>query len=303
MDSDWDNNFFVTEFNLGKVVRVELERSGSTYSCTERQFLSCSNRDFRPTDIIEDADGSLLVIDTGGWFYRGCPTSQIAKPDVQGGIYRIRRHDMANVADPRGNTTDWATRAAKQLMHDLNDKRFAVREKAIQESVRRGNATIDQIERTINSGNVIARHNAIWALTRLHHASRGELPVSAERQKILSTILVALRDRDAGIRQAAWHAIGTIGMDSKYELNAFREGSMLWQEAVDFLFDGETSGAVRREAWRIFAVHEVVEQPWALVGGWLLLPDDADREERHSLLFAMLQSLVRVCHFRISRRG
>ena len=43
--------------------------------------------------MFEDADGSLLVIDTGGWFRIGCPTSQIAKPDVLGGIYRIRPQD------------------------------------------------------------------------------------------------------------------------------------------------------------------------------------------------------------------
>ena len=39
----------------------------------------------------EDADGSLLVVDTGGWYKLCCPTSQIAKPEVLGGIYRIRR--------------------------------------------------------------------------------------------------------------------------------------------------------------------------------------------------------------------
>ena len=90
MNHQWGNNFFATQFNLGKVVRLELERHGSTYSTTEREFLSCVNRGFHPTDVIEDADGSLLVVDTGGWFYRGCPTSQRSKPDVLGGIYRVR---------------------------------------------------------------------------------------------------------------------------------------------------------------------------------------------------------------------
>ena len=51
--------------------------------------------DFHPTDVLEDADGSLLVIDTGGWFLRGCPTSRIAKPEVKGAIYRIRRQGAA----------------------------------------------------------------------------------------------------------------------------------------------------------------------------------------------------------------
>ena len=45
--------------------------------------------------MLEDADGSLLVIDTGGWFRIGCPTSQIAKPEIKGAIYRVRRTDAA----------------------------------------------------------------------------------------------------------------------------------------------------------------------------------------------------------------
>ncbi|MCA9067151.1 MAG: dehydrogenase, partial [Planctomycetaceae bacterium] len=137
MNHNWRDNFFATQFNLGKVVRLELERRGSTYSVTERQFLSCDNRDFHPTDVIEDADGSLLVVDTGGWFYRGCPTSQIAKPDILGGIYRIRRDGMTTVPDPRGKQIDWAARSETQLMQDLKDTRYAVREQAVQECVRR----------------------------------------------------------------------------------------------------------------------------------------------------------------------
>ncbi len=46
--------------------------------------------DFHPTDVLMDADGSLLVIDTGGWYKLCCPTSQLWKPDVLGGIYRVR---------------------------------------------------------------------------------------------------------------------------------------------------------------------------------------------------------------------
>ena len=47
--------------------------------------------DFHPTDVLEDADGSLVVVDTGGWYKLCCPSSQLQKPDVLGGIYRVRR--------------------------------------------------------------------------------------------------------------------------------------------------------------------------------------------------------------------
>ena len=51
---------------------------------SDEDFLVSDNHDFHPTDVIEDADGSLLVIDTGGWYKLCCPTSQLDKPDVLG---------------------------------------------------------------------------------------------------------------------------------------------------------------------------------------------------------------------------
>ena len=43
----------------------------------EEDFLKSSSIDFHPADILEDADGSLLLLDTGGWLSWGCPHSQI----------------------------------------------------------------------------------------------------------------------------------------------------------------------------------------------------------------------------------
>lgn len=84
--------FFVTQFNTHKVVKTVVERHGATFRAVETtDFLVSDDPDFHPTDVLEDADGSLLVIDTGGWFRIGCPQSQIAKPEITGAIYRIRR--------------------------------------------------------------------------------------------------------------------------------------------------------------------------------------------------------------------
>ena len=58
--------------------------------------------DFHPTDVLEDADGSLLVVDTGGWYKLCCPTSQLEKPDVLGAIYRVRKAGTHAVARSRG---------------------------------------------------------------------------------------------------------------------------------------------------------------------------------------------------------
>ncbi len=71
-----------SDFNLRRLSRHRLSRSGSTYSAETSTFLESDQTDFHPTDVIEDADGSLLVADTGSWYMICCPTSKIAKPDI-----------------------------------------------------------------------------------------------------------------------------------------------------------------------------------------------------------------------------
>ena len=86
-------HFMVTHFNTQRVVRMELTPEGSTYKATENEFLKITHTpDIHFTDVMEDPrDGSLLVLDTGGWFRIGCPSSLMAKPDVAGAVYRIQR--------------------------------------------------------------------------------------------------------------------------------------------------------------------------------------------------------------------
>lgn len=68
---------------------------------------------------------------TGGWYKICCPTSQHAKPDVLGAIYRVRRKGMPKVDDPRGLKLAWASLKPADLVPLLGDARPAVREHAI----------------------------------------------------------------------------------------------------------------------------------------------------------------------------
>ena len=88
---DSPEHFMVTHFNTQRLVRMELTPSGSTYKAVENEFLKLHNPDIHLTDVMEDPrDGSLLLIDTGGWFRIGCPSSLMAKSDLLGAVYRIR---------------------------------------------------------------------------------------------------------------------------------------------------------------------------------------------------------------------
>lgn len=92
------DNLFVCQFNMHKVSRHVLVRDGATYKTQDSDFVTAADTDFHPTDVLEDSDGSILIVDTGGWYKLCCPTSQLAKPDVLGAIYRVRKTGMKKAA-------------------------------------------------------------------------------------------------------------------------------------------------------------------------------------------------------------
>ena len=71
------------------------------------------NHDVRLTDVFEDADGSLLFVDMGGWYTYGFPGNPIPKPESLGGIYRVRRKDAPPIDDPWGKKLKLATLSHK----------------------------------------------------------------------------------------------------------------------------------------------------------------------------------------------
>jgi len=149
--------------------------------------------------VIEDADSSLLVIDTGGWFRISCPSSKVAKPEVLGAIYRIRRSDSQSASDPRGLLIDWNGKSST-LVSRLDDRRPVVRDRAIDLFSRRGDAAVPPLARALKSLSIQKRRNAVWALSRIETA--------IARQ----SILMGLSDADPTVRQAAVRSVGTLSL-------------------------------------------------------------------------------------------
>ncbi len=191
------DNFFAVMFNLQKVTRHALEPSGATFTSRDSDFLVSSSRDFHPTDVLEDADGSLLVVDTGAWYKLCCPTSQLAKPDVLGAIYRVRRKGAARVADPRGLQLAWRGMTPGDLTALLDDPRPAVQARTLYQLGKLGASAIPALEAALKpQRSVEARRNAVWALTRI------EAPQARE------AVRSAAKDREESVRHAAIHSAG-----------------------------------------------------------------------------------------------
>jgi putative heme-binding domain-containing protein len=175
--------WYVAQFNTRAVRRVVVQREGATFRGRAEDFLASDDPDFHPTDVLEDAQGDLLVLDTGGWFRIGCPTSRVEKPEVKGAIYRVRRKGAPRrplPADPRDG---------------LDDPNPARAEAAVEAWARRGD--VASLERILGEGvSSRARRNAVWSLTRIE----GPAARAAVRR--------ALGDPDPSVRMAACQSVG-----------------------------------------------------------------------------------------------
>jgi putative membrane-bound dehydrogenase-like protein len=191
---EFRDSLFFAEFNTRRIMRVPLERNGSTYRGHAQVFATAADSGVHFTDVIEDADGSLLLIDTGAWFRRGCPTSVVARADLAGAIYRVRRIGAPRPADPRGQRIDWTHATPSALAALLGDARVAVRDRAVTTLAKLGDAAVDALAAGLKSSEYLVRSNAVWALTRI--ATPAAQAVARR----------ALLDLDARVREVACHS-------------------------------------------------------------------------------------------------
>ncbi len=64
LGSEYRGNLFSAHFNGHRVFRHQLKAKGAGFECTNEELIGCDNVDFHPTEVMEDADGSLIVIET-----------------------------------------------------------------------------------------------------------------------------------------------------------------------------------------------------------------------------------------------
>jgi len=203
-----------TQFNLQKVTLHQLQPAGATYQTNDQNLLVSSQIDFHPTDVLEDADGSLLVVDTGGWYDLCCPTSGLDQAKAYGGIYRVRR-DERPIADPRGLKLAWDRVQEDDLIRRLGDPRPAVRRRAAQSLEALGNASVRALERLIMQGSadhsIDDRCDAVWILERIGDSQArialrnlaGRFDEPAIAQAAMTALALQPESEDLGVAVAA----------------------------------------------------------------------------------------------------
>ncbi len=194
--TDHRGNLYAALFNLQKITRHVLVPQGASFNTIDEDFLVSDQRDFHPTDVFEDADGSLIVINTGGWYKICCPTSQLYKPDVLGAIYRIRKQGMPAIADPRGLKLAWSEATATELAERLADARHYVRQRATKELAAKGSPAVPALKALLaGSNSTDARIAAVWTLTRI---------TAVEARTVTRE---QIGDADKNVAQAALNAV------------------------------------------------------------------------------------------------
>ena len=227
--AEWRQSLFVAEHNTRKVVRHELRRAGSTFASTNFDFAASDHPDFHPSDVLEDADGSLLIVDTGGWYVEHCPTGRIRDSRAPGGIYRVRWKQAPKISDARGRSLRWVNSSVTELVQRLDDARPVVAERAANELVRR--REVMALLSVLGPRETIeVRVRALWALGRLSDSDslagvRAQLTASdpiilcavarvlaLREDKTAGKALAALLDStNAPVRRAAAEALAVCG--------------------------------------------------------------------------------------------
>lgn len=258
---EFQGNFFCAEFNTGRIIRHKIVADGATYKTIDEPFFTSSIQDVHLTDVLEDADGSLLVLNTGGWFILGCPLSRKAKMDVQGGIYRIRKMGSAKISDPWGLKLNLNSMTISELVNATKDSRKAVCDRAIELLIsKREIAVLPIINSLLNSASEEMRAAGIFALSRI------------ATPKAMIGVRVGLMDPSAVVRTSSARALGL----AKDKLSVDKLMELVQKDRF----------AVRRQA--ATALGQIGDQR-AISALLKASAGNNDRFEEHAIVYALIK--------------
>jgi putative heme-binding domain-containing protein len=228
--AEFRGNLFSAQHNARRVGRHVLVANGSSFRSEDHDFLTSADPDFHPSDVLQAADGSLLVVDTGSWYTQHCPTGNIRQSTAPGGIYRVRWKAAASVRDPWGGAEDWASASYKRLIALLSNERPAVRDRAHLALVARGEAAVAPLAAALQTTvNAATKQRIVWTLASIasdqaREAIRSMLGDADAVATTAARALATLHDRAAAAalyellarpsphaRRAAAEALATCG--------------------------------------------------------------------------------------------
>ena len=163
------------------------------------------------------------------------------------------------VPDPRGLRITWSA-ASSKLLKFLADDRVAVRDRAVDTLAKRGDVAVAALRTLLDTQSVLARRNAVWALTRIGTPAA------------LAAARSALDDADPSVRLVAGRCA------------ASHRDTAAVEQLVRLFRDPEP--AVRREAATALGRIGSVDAAPALLQAF---EDADDRILEHAIIYALIE--------------
>jgi len=197
---EFNGALVATHFNLQKITAHRLEPFQSGYITKDTDLLKSDRLDFHPTDVLHDVDGSLLVIDTGGWYRLCCPTSHLDQSAAAGGIYRLESSQQSpRPVQKNEKQIPWDQLEYDELFGHLEEMRIGNVNRALAELERRVPDALEPIAERIahKEVSVETRQELLWLLGR------------SRQQRSLELIAQTLALPEERLRQTAQQILAT----------------------------------------------------------------------------------------------
>ena len=287
----YGRDLLVCQFNLRQVSRHVLQPQGATYMTHDEPFLVCDQADFHPTDVLQASDGSVLVVDTGGWYKLCCPTSQIAKPQVLGAIYRLRKiGGEVPVAVPVPLWTNGDVEDAALQMENLRSAQAHVRRRAAEALGRaRTRVAVPALLQALAAQEMdrFLFHALSYALLQIRDAPATKAGLASQNPTVVAACLYALQQMPEGNLTSA-EVLPSLGsMDDK-----LREAAMFvinqhgdWQEEIKAWVSAPRTAEHSEALGRV--VEHFAGEDWAQEWLGRELSESKDNDHRHVLLKLM----------------
>ncbi len=278
------------QFNLQKVAAHRLIADGATYRTEDLDLLVADRVDFHPTDILEDATGGLLVVDTGGWYDLCCPTSRVDQRVAGGGIYRISHiagTASSQLDEPRVQI-DWQATTLGPCLRLLQDPRPWIKRAALMHLATFGDSAVAPLARLVNGEQQLdlgQRLDALWALSWI--GTDRALQVIAGEAKRISELQSPVTSEAVSLGQAACHimALHRCGEASEALRNLAQSPvPSIARTAIEALgrIGSPANSAERGENQSVNTMMSVVEQNSR--------PSrEFDRALEHAILYALIE--------------
>ena len=280
LKKNWAGQWLTAHLQNPRITRTRLDKSGATFEAAETETVfEIENSAARFTDLIEDHNGDLLVIDNGTSDELETDTPGRARPYSTGTIHRLAKEGIPYQPPVY---LDWERLTAEEVANLLFAEEDWVRSKAITELAVRGAPALPELRRMLMRPSVpeSVRQNAVWALARMKFSESIDL------------IYDALTDPSPFVRQAACNAISVtrtwqqVAANQPAERNIELERNRTISGALAHIVRSDEPTVARSAAVALGRMGE-----FRAIGAILgrLGRTENDRFLEHSLIYALIE--------------